>query len=124
MVNKGSGWHNESKRHALAVQKGLKTRYGKPTTVRKKSRIVVRKPNVLSKEELDRLFPESPKMTYIEAVERIGTGRPTWELKQMLKANDFGVARFMGGMDAVKDVEAIKTILKFRKKAEKKLKSD
>lgn len=37
MVKKGSGWHNESKRHALAVQKGLKTRFAPKKKVVKKS---------------------------------------------------------------------------------------
>lgn len=68
------------------------------------------------------MIEKEQKMGFVEAAERIGTGKPTWELKQMLKANDSGVARFMGGMDTVKDIEAIKVILKHREETTRKFK--
>lgn len=69
-------------------------------------------------------------MGLVEAFEQIGVGKPTQDLKQMVEASDSGIARFKDSKGkvknieaiTVKDIEAMKTILKHREDSLRKFK--
>lgn len=65
---------------------------------------------------------EPPKMSYKKAIERIGRNRADWELKQMLRANESGIAQFLGGKDVVDDISAINAILEHKAEVKRKFK--